>query len=103
MQFEWDDRKNKTNKNKHGISFELATFVFQDPFQTSIPDERYDYHEQRWNSLGLVKGTVIYVAFTVTTEEEHHEQERICIISARAATPNETKRYYLYREHGKRT
>lgn len=103
MQFECNDKKNRINKSKHGISFELATFVFQDPFHISVPDERYDYHEERWLGLGLVKGTVIYVAFAITIEEWHYEQEIIRIISARRATPNETKRYYIYREYGKRT
>ena len=103
MQFEWDDKKNSTNKSKHGISFELAVFVFQDPFHISIPDIRHNYHEERWLCLGLVKDIVLYVAFKAITEEGHHEQEIIRIISARRATPNETKRYHLYRQHGKRT
>ena len=30
LKFEWDDNKNQTNIQKHGISFEEATSVFYD-------------------------------------------------------------------------
>lgn len=35
MQFEWDETKNKLNQRKHGVSFEEAKMVFDDPFQLS--------------------------------------------------------------------
>ena len=31
MIFEWDESKNVINKQKHGISFETAAHVFEDP------------------------------------------------------------------------
>jgi uncharacterized DUF497 family protein len=31
MRYEWDQRKNRANRRKHGISFELASLVFDDP------------------------------------------------------------------------
>lgn len=42
MKFEWDKGKNSTNKEKHGISFELASLVFHDLNIISVPDYRYD-------------------------------------------------------------
>lgn len=48
MIFEWDEEKNIINKQKHKISFELASHVFDDPnyiemydFEHSIDEERY--------------------------------------------------------------
>lgn len=101
MQFEWDKSKNQANKKKHGISFELACLIFEDPFILSIPDHRFDYSEERWRSLGLIKDMVIYVAHTVG--EDTNGEEIIRIISARKATPSETKKYDDYRKNAKRT
>lgn len=96
MQFEWDQNKNQLNKKKHGLGFEAASLVFQDPSLLSVPDDRYAYCEERWQSLGLVQGILIYVAHIV--REDNHGEEIIRIISARAATSKETKKYYTYRK-----
>ena len=40
MKFEWDEEKNKTNQTKHGISFEIAREIFDDPLALSFLDER---------------------------------------------------------------
>ncbi|MDZ4801999.1 MAG: BrnT family toxin [Bryobacteraceae bacterium] len=34
--FEWDSKKNTVNRRKHGIEFELATLVFDDPNHISF-------------------------------------------------------------------
>lgn len=39
MKFEWDSKKNKTNKQKHGLSFEIACHVFDDPYSLIKQDE----------------------------------------------------------------
>ena len=95
MKFEWNETKNKSNKNKHGLHFETAALVFQDPYILSVHDERYI--EERWYSLGLIHDVVIYVAHTIK-EGENDEEEIIRIITARAATSVESKRYFAYRE-----
>ncbi|MCC2666491.1 MAG: type toxin-antitoxin system, ribonuclease toxin BrnT [Gammaproteobacteria bacterium] len=100
MEFEWDKNKNHFNKRKHGINFETASFVFNDPFLLSVPDNRYSYEEERWRSLGMIHETIIYVAHTVRGNE--HEKEIIRIISARAATSSETKQYYANCKNAKR-
>lgn len=51
MKFEWDKNKNQQNIQKHGISFEEATEIFDGVVFTSI-DERYDYEEIRETSIG---------------------------------------------------
>lgn len=95
MQFEWDEIKNQTNKQKHGISFEAAALVFHDPFLITVPDNRYEYCEERWLSVGLVNDFVLYVAHIMWDEE--YGEEIIRIISARAATPREERKYFTHR------
>lgn len=101
MQFEWDKRKNIANKKKHGLSFEVATFVFEDQFLLSSQDKRFGYSEERWESIGLVGKAIIVVVYTILGGI-NHEEEIIRIISARKATSREEGRYYFYRSHGER-
>jgi uncharacterized protein len=46
MRFVWDEAKNRANKAKHGLSFELAKRVFADPLHVSIPD-LHEHGEER--------------------------------------------------------
>ncbi len=45
--FEWDDAKAIANLRKHGIDFEEAKTVFEDPFAITIPDELHSQDEDR--------------------------------------------------------
>lgn len=101
MQFEWDEGKNRINRIKHGISFELASLVFHDSYLMSVPDNRYDYDEERWQTIGAIDDVTIYVAHEVM--EDENGEEIIRIISARATTPSEERCYYAYRRDEKRT
>lgn len=92
MQFEWDENKNRRNQLKHGISFEIAKLVFDDPAHLSIQD-RYENGEERWQTLGLVSG--ITVLITAHTYRIDNGKEVIRIISARKATTQE-RRHYEY-------
>lgn len=47
MKFEWDENKNRLNQTKHGISFEEAKEVFNDPLHLSKLDHRFSYSEER--------------------------------------------------------
>lgn len=90
MEFDWDDEKNEANIAKHGVSFELASYVFDDPLHRSVRDP-YEY-EERWRTIGVVQSFVtILVVHTIT--EIADEEELIRIISARLATPHERKTY----------
>ena len=53
--FSWDEAKNRSNQKKHGVSFEAATFVFDDPFQISRV-ERILEGEERWHTIGRAAG-----------------------------------------------
>jgi len=89
MRFEWDENKNRLNQRKHGITFEFAALVFDDPHAVSHP-ERFVDGEQRWLTLGSVEtGAILVVAHTWIGEVE----EVMRIISARKAKPQERRIY----------
>lgn len=92
--FEWDDIKAESNFQRHGIRFEDAAHVFNDPLATT-KQERIENGEQRWQTIGIVDGfLLLLVAHTVWFEEEGVEVVRI--ISARRVDRKERKYY----EHG---
>ncbi len=90
VSFEWDDRKAVFNLAKHGVSFELAKEVWNDPLHVIIPD-RVEGAEQRWHALGLVGPIVVLVV--VHSYPDAGDEDRIRIISARKATKQERYRY----------
>jgi uncharacterized DUF497 family protein len=96
MQFSWDENKNKKNKQKHKISFEIAKQVFNDPHLLSWLDSKFD-HEERWISLGYIDGLVVIIVIH-TFRSHKNEQETIRIISARKATKKECEEYFKYRK-----
>jgi uncharacterized DUF497 family protein len=86
MGWTWDPIKAATNRRKHGVSFEVAAFVFGDPLILSQPDPHPD--GDRWQSLGAVGGVVLFVVHTWPDDESDGR-----IISARRATPHERRNY----------
>ncbi len=90
MKFIWDENKNATNKIKHGVDFETAKFVFDDPLHISIQD-RHENGEERWQTLGLVNNVVVLLVTHSIVEKNNHEIIRI--ISARKATKHERNHY----------
>ncbi len=62
MTYEWDDAKNQLNIRKHGIDFLDVPSIFQHPMVTFL-DERYDYGEDRWIGIGILKTLVVAVVF----------------------------------------
>ncbi|WP_248277745.1 BrnT family toxin [Brasilonema sp. UFV-L1] len=42
--FEWDDNKERRNIRKHGVSFEEAKTVFNDPFCMTLDDEQHSLY-----------------------------------------------------------
>jgi uncharacterized DUF497 family protein len=91
MEYTWDPEKNRINQSKHGVSFETAVVVFDDPFHLSKLDRIVD-GEERWITLGEIFGTVILIVAHTCREE--NGIEKIRIISARKATKQERKRYH---------
>lgn len=89
MRFLWDEAKNRSNRKKHGIGFELAVEVFLDPLHLT-QQERVVDGEQRWQAIGTVNGVLlILVAYVVIDEDE----EVLRVISARRVTRQERIAY----------
>jgi uncharacterized protein len=90
MRIEWDEAKNRWNLRKHGVSFETAQLVFDDPHHLSVQDREVG-GEERWRTLGFVGGAVLLLVAHTWRDEDGNETVRI--ISARKATARERKRY----------
>lgn len=87
LKFEWDEKKNRSNRQKHGLWFEEAIQVFDDPFAIRFDDPHHI--EDRFVLLGCSQGLRILII--VFCERENGEVLRI--ISARKATKKEAKTY----------
>ena len=85
MQYEWDEAKNRKNVSKHGLSFEDAEVVLSGPCVT-FEDDRFDYGEERFITLGLLAGRLVVVAHSP-------REEGTRIISMRKANRSEQKIY----------
>ena len=92
LEFEWDEAKDEENYKKHGISFETAVKVFEDPFAIEFLDDRRDFTEERFVIFGMITADILYVAYT-------EREDRIRMISARKATMHEQKEYF--KQNGK--
>jgi uncharacterized DUF497 family protein len=90
MRFEWDPAKAARNLQKHGVSFELARRVCDDPFHAIVLDRVVD-GEQRWHAVGIVGGVVLLVV--VHTYPDGNDDELVRIIGSRKATSHERRSY----------
>jgi uncharacterized DUF497 family protein len=90
IRFEWDEEKNLANRRKHGLSFEQAALVFRDPKLVMYPDRLID-GEQRWHTVGYVRGVLLVLVVHTVLEEAADEVMRI--ISARYGGRKERRIY----------
>jgi len=81
MRFTWSDAKRKLNIEQHGLDFVDAPRVFEGPTYT-YEDDRFDYSEQRFVTLGILDEFVVSIVHTETPRV-------IRIISFRKATKHE--------------
>ncbi len=87
MEFEWDPKKAESNLRKHAIPFDYAVRIFLDNNRLERVDNRTDYGETRWITIGLVNDQEIAVSYTL-------RNETIRIISARKAERHERENYW---------
>ena len=90
MVFAWDERKNRINRRKHGVSFETAARIFEDPNVVSYRDRVVD-QEERWHAIGVLDGRAMVTV--VHTYRPEGSEEIIRIVSARRADAQERKQY----------
>jgi hypothetical protein len=87
LRFEWDPEKAAQNLAKHDVSFPEAEGVFADPLALELPDRDHSDDEERWILIGeSYRRRLLVVVFT-------EREEVVRLISARRATPAETKSY----------
>lgn len=85
--FEWNQEKAEANRKKHGVSFEEATSVFFDSLSLTVSDPLHSEEENRFVITGFSDQQRQLVI--VHTDRGN----KITIISARLATPNERRKY----------
>ena len=85
--FEWDERKAAVNLLKHKVSFLEAATVFVDPFVIVEPDLYHSTEDSRELVIGFSRKERVLLVVYVEVEE------RIRLISARRATPEERRKY----------
>ncbi len=92
--FEWDEAKNATNRQKHGISFEDILPIFDRAENDGLifEDTRQDYREARFILLCPFKTAVFHVTFT-------RRLGRTRLISARRANRREVEAYERRKYH----
>ena len=90
MRFDWDGKKAQSNFAKHGVAFDVAKQVFDDPRAVATFD-RIVSGEERWRTVGRVgAATILFVVHTwLDDEDEIH----VRIISARRADRMEIRAY----------
>ncbi|MBF2049063.1 MAG: BrnT family toxin [Leptolyngbya sp. IPPAS B-1204] len=87
MEFEWDQSKAASNLKKHGVSFEEAKTVFDNPLAVIFDDEAHSVDEQREIIIGHSRqNRLLLIAFT-------ERSGNVRIISARLATRQEREDY----------
>lgn len=62
--FEWDDKKDKANQEKHGVSFAFAQLAFLDQNRIILEDLEHSKKEERFYCLGKISEGILTVRFT---------------------------------------
>ena len=87
MRYTYDEVKRVANIRKHGYNFDDAPLVIENPVAVTFEDRRFDYGEQRFITLGMLRDAVVLIV-TAETDEE------IRVISMRKAEQNEQEIYF---------
>jgi len=88
MRFEWDEAKRRANLHDHRIDFAAVEKeeIFVGETVTRV-DDRFEYGERRFLTLGLLKGEVVAIVHT-------ESDEVVRLISVRKASKNEESIYF---------
>lgn len=86
MRYTWHEPKRQSTLARRGLDFALAEQVFAGPTFT-FEDDRRDYGEERWVTLGMLRGKVVVIVHTETEDEIH-------VISMREAERDEQRIFF---------
>jgi uncharacterized DUF497 family protein len=87
MEFEWDEEKAAANLAKHGVSFEEAKTVFDDPLYVDFYDPDHSIDEHRYIIIGeSQQRQLLIVSYT-------ERDDIVRLISAREVTRRERETY----------
>ena len=89
LRFDWDERKNRGNRVKHGVWFEETQSVFSDPDARLFYDPEHSEEEDRFVLLGMSSAARVLVVIHCYRGSE----SLVRIISARKATRKEVRFY----------
>lgn len=87
MQYHYDKAKKASNLKKHGLDFDDAQTVIESGKTVTFEDNRFDYGEQRFITIGLLHDVLVVIATSETDTD-------IRIISMRKAEKHEQAIYY---------
>lgn len=87
--YEWDDQKNKRNRQKHNVSFEEAIHIFKDETAILLHDPDHSKNEERFLLLEISPHNRLLVVCHSYCDKE----ASLRIISVRKATPREWRDY----------
>jgi uncharacterized DUF497 family protein len=87
MRYTHDAKKRAANLKKHGYDFKDAAKVIEGSATVTFEDRRFEYGEQRFITLGMLRAKVVVIA-TAETDEE------VRLISMRKAERHEEEIYY---------
>jgi hypothetical protein len=91
VRFEWDEAKDRSNQDKHGLSFAEAQELFESGQDyLEIFDAAHSDVEERFVAIGPIDRGIVVVVYT------EREEDLIRIIGARFAGKRERD---LYRSH----
>ena len=87
VNYDWDPEKAASNLEKHAVSFDEASSVFDDPLFIDFYDPDHSMNEHRYLIIGQsAAGRLLIVSFT-------ERNENVRLISARELTPSERRAY----------
>ncbi len=88
VRYTWDEEKRQRTLAARGLDFADAPFVLDGPTYTN-EDDRIDYGEVRWVSIGVLRDKIVVIVYTETESE-------VRVISMRKATRNEREFFFRY-------
>lgn len=86
--YTWDEDKRRRTLTARGLDFADAPRVLEGPTFT-LEDDRVDYGEARWVSIGVLDAKIVVIVHTETETE-------VRVFSMREATKNERELFFRY-------